>query len=127
MGSMISVKHKGSFRKTEQFFGRALKKDWMSILHRYGQEGVEILRAATPSQSGETADAWKYEIEQSSGRITIVYRNTNENDGVNVVKLIVFGHGLWNGGYVAGNDFITPAISAMLSRLANEAWREVTK
>ena len=124
---MISVKHKGNFRKTEQFFNRGLKQDYMTILHRYGAEGVRLLAEATPENSGETASRWCYEIEKSGKNTSLVFINDNENQGVNIVKLIVFGHGLWNGGYVAGNNFVTPAIQALMTRLANEVWREVTK
>lgn len=124
---LISVKHKGSFKNAEGFFDRALKEDYLAILHHYGKEGVRLLSEATPSQSGETAASWNYEIERNGGNTILAFTNSHENQGVNVVKLIVFGHGLWNGGYVEGNDFVTPAINALLTQLANEAWREVTK
>lgn len=124
---MIKVKHKGNFKKTEKFFDHALKADYLDILHRYGREGVRLLSEATPSDSGETASSWSYEIERNSGNTVLAFINSHENQGVNVVKLIVFGHGLWNGGYVEGNDFVTPAIRALLTQIANEAWREVTK
>lgn len=125
--AMITVKHKGSFKKSEKFFTCALRRNYMDILHRYGQEGVQILAGATPTDSGETASDWKYEIERGNGTVSLVFINSHENQGVNVVRLIVYGHGLWNGGYVQGNDFVSPAIMPLLGRLANEAWREVTK
>lgn len=124
---MIKVKHKGSFRKTERFFDRALSEDYLAILHHYGSEGVRLLSEATPVGSGETAASWSYEIERGKGTTSLVFINSHENRGVNVVKLIVFGHGMWNGGYVAGNDFVTPAMHELLTRIANEVWREVTK
>ena len=124
---MISVKHKGSFRNTERLFNRALKQDYLTILHHYGQEGVRLLSEATPTESGVTASSWSYEIERQGGNTILAFTNSHENQGVNVVKLIVFGHGLWNGGYVEGNNFVTPAINALLTKLANEAWKEVTK
>lgn len=124
---MIKVKHKGNFSRTEQFFNRALRRDYLNILSRYGQEGVRILSEATPSDSGETANSWNYEIETNGGRVALAFTNSHENQGINVVRLIVWGHGLWNGGYVQGNDFVNPAIQPLLSELANQAWREVTK
>ena len=124
---IISVRHKGNFRKTETFFTNSLKRNYIDILNRYGEKGVRILKEATPSDSGETASRWKYSIERSSGTVSLIFKNDNENQGANIVKLIVFGHGLWNGGYVAGNNFVSPAIEGLLKQLANEAWREVTK
>lgn len=124
---IITVKHKGNFNKTEGFFKRALRRDWQSIVNRYGIIGVNLLTDATPEDTGETKSKWKYEIERSGGNISLVFSNDAENQGVNIVRLIVYGHGLWNGGYVEGNDFVNPAVRPLLNDLANQAWREVTK
>lgn len=127
MKSPIAIKHKGNFKKTEKFMRRALKRNYMSILHRYGQRGVDILRAVTPVDSGETAASWSYSIYDDGEKIHLSWNNSNESDGVNVVILLVYGHGLANGGYVPGNDFVTPAIQPLMQDLANKAWRGVTK
>lgn len=124
---LISFKHKGSFNNTERFFNRVLKRDWLNILDRYGIEGVTLLRDATPTESGETRDSWSYEIEKSNGKVTIAWTNHHENQGVNIAILIIYGHGLWNGGYVEGNDFVHPTMIPLMQELANRAWREVTK
>ena len=124
---LIKVKHKGSFNNTERFFNRALRQDWMNVLSDYGRMGVELLRNATPEESGETADSWDFEIEKGNGKITIAWTNSNENQGVNIAILIIYGHGLWNGGYVEGNNFVNPTILPVMQELANRAWREVTK
>lgn len=123
----IQIKHKGSFKNTESFFKRALKKDYISILHRYGALGVEMLQAATPERSGITAESWDYKIEQGGGQVSLIFTNNHENQGVNIAILIIYGHGLWNGGYVQGNDFVTPAIQPLMDELANRVWKEVTK
>ncbi len=125
--AMIKVKHKGSFKNSESFFNRALKRNYMEILHQYGQRGVEALAAATPKDSGITADSWGYKIEQGGGQVSIVWTNKNENQGVNIAILIIYGHGLHNGGYVQGNDFATPALQPIMEEMAQQVWREVTK
>lgn len=124
---IITVKHKGSFRNTESFFNRALRRDYMKTLRKYGDAGVDLLRQATPVDSGITADSWSYDIEQDDGRVSIVWKNSNENEGINIAILIIYGHGLHNGGYVQGNDFVTPAIRPLLGQMADNVWREVTK
>ena len=128
MGSnIISVKHKGSFLNTDRFFHRALKREYIPILERYGELGVEMLKDATPSVTGATAASWAYHIEEDVGKVRIVWTNSNENDGVNIALLIIYGHGLQNGSYVEGNDFVTPVMKPMFNNLADKAWREVTK
>lgn len=124
---MISVKHKGSFKNTEKFFDRALKRDYIRILRQYGETGVDLLRNATPKDSGITAESWKYHIEEEDGTVSVVWTNDHENKGINIAILIIYGHGLHNGGYVQGNDFVTPAIRPLMSTMANQVWREVTK
>lgn len=125
--AIITVKHKGSFKNTEKFFNRSLKRDYMKVLRKYGDAGVELLKQATPKDSGITSESWGYEIQQSNGQVSIIWTNNNENDGVNIAILIIYGHGLHNGGYVQGNDFVTPAIRPLLGQMADNVWREVTK
>lgn len=123
----IKVKHKGNFNNTERFFDRALKRGWMKILDGYAQRGVELLKEATPKDSGITAESWNYVIEEGNGMVSISWTNDNENDGVNIIYLIIYGHGLWNGAYVEGNDFVHPTILPLMQELADKAWEEVTE
>ena len=125
--AIITVKHKGSFKNTDGFFNRALRRDYMKTLHKYGEAGVELLRNATPVDSGITARSWDYKLEEKHGELSIVWTNSHENEGVNVAILIIYGHGLHNGGYVQGRDFVTPAIRPLLGDMADQVWKEVTK
>lgn len=127
MKSIITVKHHGSFRKTDRFFTRALRQNYRAVLEDYGQLGVQLLADHTPSDSGETAAAWGYKIVEGDGVIRLIWTNSHENDGVNVAILIIYGHALQNGSYVEGRDFVTPAMKPLLDELAKRAWREVTK
>lgn len=124
---MIKAVHKGDFSKTERFFNRVLRQDYLNIIADYCERGIEALRAATPEDSGKTADSWGYEIERGDGITTVSFTNSNENNGVNVVILLIYGHGTRNGGYVEGNDFVTPALQPVFKDLADKMWREVTK
>ena len=56
---------KGSFRNAEQFFDNSknLSRRLRTAFERYGAQGVEALRAATPKDSGLTANSWSYTIE----------------------------------------------------------------
>ena len=124
---MITVRHEGSFNNIEQFFNRVLKRDYLNIIASYADKGVEALKAATPSDSGETAEAWGYIIESGNGITTVSFTNSHVNDGVNIAILLIYGHGTRNGGYVQGNDFVTPALEPVFRDLADKMWREATK
>lgn len=123
----ITFHHKGSFNKIERFMNRALKKNYRNILSRYGEMGVDILRQVTPTNSGTTAESWGYGIEEGDGKVTIYWTNSNENNGVNIAILLIYGHALQNGSYVQGEDFVNPALRPMFQDMANTCWREVVR
>lgn len=124
---MIIIRHKGNFDKTEKWYDRMLRRDHMRILNEYGERGVAALKAATPVDSGITADSWSYEIKQDDKKITIAFNNSSESNGCNIVILLMYGHGTKNGGYVQANDFVNPVLEPIFKDLADAAWREVKK
>lgn len=123
----IKFNHKGNFKKTERFFNHVLRMDYLNILERYGQAGVSVLSQATPTDSGKTAESWDFGIEKGDGKVTIYWTNSNTNDGANVAILLIYGHALWNGAYVQGSDFASPAIEPIFQQMAQECWREVVR
>ena len=123
---MISFKHRGNFNKLERFLNRVSGAAYLNVLSKYGEKGVEALRAATPIDSGKTAESWSYEIEHNSDRTTIVWKNSNVNENVNIAIILQYGHGTGTGGYVVGRDYINPAMRPIFDSIADEAWTEVT-
>ena len=124
---MIRFRHKGNFSKTTRFLERAKEIVNLSELDKYGREGVSALASATPVDSGLTAQSWYYEIEHNRGYSTITFNNSNIQNGIPIAILLQYGHGTRNGGWVQGRDYINPAIQPIFDRLANDAWKEVTK
>ena len=122
---MISITSKGDFKNTEKFLRNAGKHRYESILKKYGQKGVDALSDATPVRTGLTADSWYYEIEKNNGSISIVWKNSNIQNGVSIAILLQYGHGTGWGGYVQGRDYIRPAIRPIFDEIANDAWKEV--
>jgi len=123
---MIKVKVTGSFKKTEKLLDRILKRDMFSVLDSMGRKGVEALAAATPIESGVTANSWEYSIINSAGGVSITWFNTNEVDGVNIAIILQYGHGTGTGGFVQGQDYINPAMKPIFDEIAERVWKEVT-
>ena len=125
----VNFVQKGGFTKMEKFLTKAvgIKPVVRRILEKYGRQGVEALKEATPKDTGKTSESWKYEIiEDENGKLSIVWSNTNVVDGwANVAILLQYGHATRNGGFVKGTDYINPAIEKVFQGMANEAWREV--
>lgn len=124
---MIEFSMKGSFDKTFAFLKRNRKLN-VRDFERFGQEGVEALREATPKDSGLTADSWYYEIVESDGKLAIQWLNSNVVDGwCNIAVILQYGHGTGTGGYVEGIDYINPALKPIFDKIAKHAWEEVTR
>lgn len=123
---MIEFKVGGSTAKTEAWLRKMSKSDIFSSLSRFGQEGVNVLASATPVESGETANAWYYEIVQDGKSWSIIWGNDHVENGRPIAILIQYGHGTGTGGYVVGRDYINPPLKPIFDRMAEEAWKVVT-
>ena len=124
---MIKFRQKGDFSKLSKFLERAKEVVHIGNLDKYGQEGVAALSSATPVDTGNTANSWYYEIENKKGSVKISFCNSNIQNGVPIAVILQYGHGTKNGGWVQGRDYINPAIRPVFDKIADDAWREVTK
>ena len=124
---MISFRQKGNFSKLDRYFEKVREAAKLGVLDKYGRAGVAALSSATPVETGKTASSWYYEIKRQNGSVSIVFNNSNINEGVPIAIILQYGHGTGNGGWVQGIDYINPALQPIFTEMANEAWREVTK
>lgn len=122
---MIKITHKGDFNAAEQFFNKLFNKDYLNILAKYGEKGVEALQELTPKDTGLTAASWYFVIEHTSKTSAIEFRNSNIQEGTNIALIIQYGHATGRGTYVQGRDYINPALAPVFDELAEEMWKEV--
>lgn len=124
---MITIESQGEWKLTRNWFDRMTKLDLALIMNQFGKEGVSALAAATPSKSGLTSKSWNYEVTRKGNNWKITWTNSNVNKGANIAVLIQYGHGTRNGGYVVGRDYINPAVRPVFDKIAQKAWKEVTR
>lgn len=124
---MITFRQKGDFSKITKYFEKLKRATIKQVLEKYGKEGVAALASATPVKTGLTAKSWYYQIEYKNGAAAITFLNSNIQNGVPIAIILQYGHGTGTGGWVQGRDYINPAIQPLFDKIANEAWREVTK
>jgi len=120
---LITFKISGDFSKTESFLRR--KYNIKSILDRYGSLGVQALKTNTPLDTGETAEAWKYEIIKDNRGYKLIWTNDHIVNGIPVVILLQYGHGTTGGTFVEGRDFINPAMKPIFEKISEELWKEI--
>lgn len=124
---MITFKHRGDFSKLTTFLEKAKRIVNLSDLDKYGKEGVAALKSVTPVDTGKTSESWYYTIEQKNNTVSITFNNSNIQNGVPIAVVLQYGHGLENGGWVEGVDYINPAIQPIFNKILDNAWKEVNK
>ena len=86
-------------------------------LNEFGQEGVDRLQAATPVRTGKTANSWYYEINEENGRTSLIWYNTNVNQGINIAVIIDSGHASLDGSWTQGYNYIDSAINPVITKI----------
>lgn len=123
---MFSIIQTGSFRKTQSFLEQMTRLNLASVLEASGKAGVSALASATPHESGLAANSWTYEVVAGVGTAKIIWHNTDIESGFPVALMLQFGYGTGTGGYVAGRDYINPAIEPIFQQIQANVWKAVT-
>jgi hypothetical protein len=124
---MIKITSSGNFDRTNKFLDSMIHGDITSELDRAAQQGVNALQQATPRESGVTADSWSYEITKTGSATTIWFINSHVVNGFNVAVGLQYGHGTGTGGWIAGYDYINPALKPIFDQIADNVWKEVQR
>lgn len=123
----IGMDQSGSFNNLERWLKSAISTSPTSELDSVGKAGVSYLQAATPVDTGELASSWDYKVEKTENGYEISwFNNAHPETDANIVQLLRYGHGTSNGGYIPGNDFVTPAMKVVLDKGLNKYIKEVT-
>lgn len=124
---MITFRHKGNFNKTLIFFKKSTEVARFKTLEKYGKIGVDALEAASPKETGLMANSWYYKIENNNTGASIIWCNSDIENGFAVAIGVQYGHGTGNGAYVTGTDYINPAMKSVFGEIADNIWREVIR
>ena len=124
---MIRFEQKGNFSKLDRYFRRINKTVNNLDLDRFGEKGVEALSSATPVKTGLASKSWYYKIIKTKDSASILFCNSDIENGVPIAIILQYGHATKNGGWVEGRDYINPSIQPIFDELAKNAWREVTR
>jgi len=123
----VTIHTAGSFKHSFAFLEKFHHSKIPSELKGFGRRGVDALRSTTPIESGETAQAWDFEIvDRGHGSWTIYWTNSHIEDDVPIAVILQFGHGTGTGGWVEGRDYINPALVHIFDDIAEQAWKVVT-
>ena len=111
---------KGDFAKSKKYLRKLHTKKFQNVLIKYASYGLDALKAATPKETGYTAESWYADVEIGETTGVIYWKNSYYNKGYPIAIIVDIGHGTRNGGYVKPRNYIEPALKPVLKEL-NEA------
>lgn len=123
---MISISSSGSYTKTETWLRKIARGEFFAELDSLAARGAAALAGATPVDSGLSAQSWTYTVEKNGGSCTITWLNTDVESGFPVAVMLQYGYSTGTGGYVAGRDYINPAMKPIFDEIEQAVWKVVT-
>lgn len=122
---MVSFTQKGDFKGITNFLKNVTDIKNSDVFNKVGREGVAALSAATPIDSGETANSWSYDVITKKGITTISFYNSNIQNGCVIALLIQYGHLSRNNTWVQGHEYINTALQPIFENAINYMQKEV--
>lgn len=123
---MFRLSSRGSYARTESWLRNLAATNLGQILERHGAAGVAALASATPLDSGLASNSWTYEVTLTANTATISWNNVDVENGFPVAIMLQYGYATGTGGYVAGRDYINPAIQPIFDQIEADVWKAVT-
>lgn len=124
----FKITSNSDFSKTEKYLNHARRTARIGErADEIGHKCVAELKKVTPKDSGLTAESWDYEIIINGKQTSIIFNNTNIQNGVNVALLLEFGHGTPSGTYVEGEEYIEPVLRSVYLEVLNTKWKELKR
>jgi hypothetical protein len=123
---VFKLRSTGSFARTESYLRALLRLDLGKVLREGGELGVRALSAASPRDTGLSANSWTYRIEEAANSVSVIWSNTDVENGFPVALMLQYGYSTGTGGYVAGRDYINPAMKPVFDQIEANVRRAVT-
>ena len=124
---MIRFESKGDFSRSIKWLQKLQRAEFYNRVNAIAAQGTSALASATPVDSSKTAQSWSHEVKITRTSCRVEWHNSNVNQGVPIAIILQYGHGTGTGGYVAGRDYINPAIRPIFDKIAEDVWSEVTR
>lgn len=124
--SVLKVRTRGGYDNLERFLAKSSKSMNISRFAKYGEEGLEALKRATPVDTGLTAASWSYHLEVTASGVKLSWNNSNIVNHIPIAVILDNGHADRSGAWVEGRHYIAPALQPVFDKIANEMWKELT-
>lgn len=124
----VTFESRGDFENSMNWLKRVSQVNTAGVVKRFGKQGTDSLKAATPRATGGTASGWKEKITVQGDVVEIDWVN-NAYPGlyVNMALLIELGHGTGTGGYVPPKPYIKQAMNPVWAGIDDKVIKELIK
>ena len=126
MARSVHFKQKGDLRNLNSFLKKMSQGSLFEQLEPLAQKGTDALSAATPQDTGLASTSWYHEISVGPKNALITWKNSDVENGFPVAIMLQLGYATGTGGYVAGRDYINPALKPIFDDILNQVWKAVT-
>lgn len=124
----FKITSNSNFSKTEKYLSHARRTSRIGEdADEIGHRCVKELQRVTPKDSGLTAESWDYSINIIGKTTSILFTNSNIQNGVNVALLLEFGHGTPSGVWVEGQEYIEPVMQKVYLETLTSKWKELKR
>jgi hypothetical protein len=125
---MIKMKYSGYDSLSKHLYNiQNINISDISNMKRIAEETVQRLKDATPVDTGLTASSWSYEIKIEGNKTSLLFLNSNIQNGVNIALILDSGHLSKDGNWISGYDYINPVTRAAYYKIINNARKELIR
>ena len=121
---MIRFESKGDFSRSIKWLQKLQRAEFYKRVNAIAAQGTSALASATPVDSSKTAQSWSHEVKITRTSCRVEWHNSNVNQGVSIAIILQYGHGTGTGGYVAGRDYINPAIRPIFDKMTDRRFSQ---
>lgn len=120
----IKVNLKNKNNSIENYLNECQDLLEIEKLEQIANESLKKFVLASPTK--EIAESWSYEIMHKKNKVSLIFNNSQIQNGENVAIIIDVGHGTKEGYWISGKNYLSKPIKDTYDKIIKETW-EVLK
>lgn len=120
----INVKIKKNKNSIENYLEKCTSFLDYNKLEQIADKCLKEFVLASPTE--EIGMSWSYEIIYKKNKVSLIFNNSQIQNGENVAIIIDVGHGTRDGYWVSGKNYLSKPVQDAYDKILKETW-EVLK
>lgn len=125
----VKVKVYGDFNKTDAYLNKASNISDYAKVKEIAKNGANKLSIASMRSNADQSVifGWDYEIDYTPKGWRIIYTNSANQNGNNIVAIVDNGHATRDGRWVSGKKFLGKTTKEIYNDILDNTWEELHK